>query len=78
MDVAKTLAVLSALSGFAGACVLFFWTFGFEMPGTFLRTHDDVAQGSARNARRQVMQKVGLGLLVLSFLLNLISILSSN
>jgi hypothetical protein len=75
MDLAKTLAVLSAVSGLAGTCVLFFWTFGFEMPGVFLPPHDEVTRASARNARRHVMQKVGLGLLVLSFLLNLIAVL---
>jgi hypothetical protein len=76
MAASKILALLSALSGFAGTSILFFWTFGFEMPGAFFTTRGHVSQASTRNARRSIMQKIGFGLLGLSFLLNLITILS--
>jgi len=75
MAASKILALLSAISGFAGTSILFFWTFGFEMPGAFFTSRGQVSQASARNVRRSIMQKIGFGLLGLSFLLTLITIL---
>jgi hypothetical protein len=75
MAASKILALLSAVSGFAGTTILLFWTFGFEMPGAFYGSRGRVNEASERNARRSIMQKIGFGLLGLSFLLTLITIL---
>jgi len=75
MVLAKALGLLAAVTGIAGTTILFFWTFGFEMPGMFFLPPDEIARASARNARRVVMQRIGFGFLVLSYLASLIGIL---
>jgi hypothetical protein len=72
---AKALGLLSAVSGAAGTCSLYLGTFGFEMPGLFNRSNDEVMQASARNKRRLILQPLGLFLLLVSFVLAGISIL---
>jgi len=75
MALAKALGLLAAVTGLAGTTILFFWTFGFEMPGMFLLPAGETTRASERNARRVVMQRIGFGLLVLSYLASLTDVL---
>jgi hypothetical protein len=63
----KILEIFAALSGAAGTGFLYFGTFGFES-FPYYSNHELVRAVSARNKRRLLMQRIGLGLLMPSFL----------
>lgn len=69
-SIAKAIEIAAALFGAVGTGFLYKGTFGFEAFPAFL-SHDDVRQIGDRNRRRQRMQRIGLGLLLLSFLCGL-------
>jgi hypothetical protein len=66
----RWLNVAAAILGSLGAMILFKWSFGFES----LPYYDDRAGTISkalglRNRRRQTMQRVGLALILISFVL---------
>ena len=68
--VARMLEIVSALSGAGGTAFLYKGTFGFESLSPY--SSSKIVEGVAtRNQRRLRMQRLGLGLLMLSFLCSL-------
>jgi hypothetical protein len=64
----KIVGLLSAISGAVGTLLLFFGSFAYEQPSYYANQKliDDMVK---RNKRRQLLQRTGLGLLMLSFVL---------
>jgi hypothetical protein len=64
----RALSLLSALAGIAGTIVLFNGSFAYE---TMMHwsSRDMASQMAQRNRRRKRLQQVGLGLLLVSFVL---------
>ncbi|MFI5420387.1 MAG: hypothetical protein ACHQ1H_05420 [Nitrososphaerales archaeon] len=68
MTLAKALNVASALFGAAGTILLFKGSFTFETPTTWMS--DEIEKQMAeRNERRQLLQRLGLSGLLISFIL---------
>ena len=68
MTGAQIVGLLSAVSGAVGTLFLFFGSFAYEQlsPNTNPEIIRDMAE---RNKRRRFRQRIGLGLLMLSFVL---------
>lgn len=67
---AKILEIAAALSGATGTAFLYFGTFGFEgFP--YYANHEIVQIVGERNRRRLLKQRIGLALLMASFLCSL-------
>jgi len=71
---AKILGLLSALFGAGGTLLLFFGSFAFEGFAPYYNKEIIDAQVK-RNKRRQRLQRAGLSLLLLSFVLAGLSVL---
>jgi hypothetical protein len=73
MSAIQLMTLGSAGLGFAGTVFLFLGTYGFEPREGAVFGGPTVDEGNkkvnARNARRRLNQRIGLGLLCLSFLL---------
>ena len=68
MTAAQIVGLLSAVSGAVGTLFLFFGSFAYEQLSPY--TNPEIIRDIAkRNKRRQFRQGVGLGLLMLSFVL---------
>jgi hypothetical protein len=74
MSAAKIVGMLSAIFGAGGTLVLFFGSFSYEGFGQY-ENKQSIDAKIKRNERRQCLQRVGLGLLMLSFLLAGVSVL---
>jgi hypothetical protein len=74
MSIAKIFGLLSALAGAGGTLLLFFGSFSYE---GFQPYHNQqtIAAQVERNKRRQLLQRWGLGFLLLSFVLAFFSVL---
>jgi hypothetical protein len=65
---AQIVGLLSAVSGAVGTLFLFFGSFAYEQLPPY--TNPEIIRDMAeRNKRRQFRQRIGLGLLMLSFVL---------
>jgi hypothetical protein len=65
---AQIVGLLSAVSGAVGTLFLFFGSFAYEQLSPY--TNPEIIRDLAkRNKRRQFRQRIGLGLLMLSFVL---------
>jgi hypothetical protein len=74
MTVAKVIGLLSAAAGAVGTLLLFFGSFAYEQPPAYFTK--EMADGlRERNRRRQRLRRVGLGFLMLSFVLGGISVI---
>jgi hypothetical protein len=69
----KTLSAASAILGAAGTILIFRGSFTYESPGGWM-TPPLIGEMTQRNRRRQVLQRAGLTLLTLSFVLQGISL----
>ena len=68
MTAAKVVGLLSAGAGAAGTLLLFFGSFAYEVPPAYF--NQEMVDGlRKRNKRRQQLQRAGLALLMLSFVL---------
>lgn len=69
MNVTKAVNIASAIIGVAGTVLLYKGTFGLVVPGFYYM--DDAGNEAIRKAndRRQLLQRIGLGMLTLSFFL---------
>lgn len=72
-DIAKIVGIASALLGAIGSFLLYTGTFGFEAPSPYASAKF-LADMKARNRRRYILQRIGFGLLMLSFALGGISV----
>jgi hypothetical protein len=72
----QIIGLLSAVSGAVGTLFLFFGSFAYEQPSYYANQKliDDMIK---RNKRRQLLQRTGLGLLMLSFVLGGASVVLS-
>lgn len=68
MNITKALNITSAVVGIMGTVLMYRGTFGFVMSGAFMGTAADPATNKANN-RRQLLQRLGLALLTVSFVL---------
>jgi hypothetical protein len=68
MTLGRWINLVAVALGAIGALVLYKWSFAFESFGQYYDAASVKAQ-SARNLRRQMMQRVGLGLICASFAL---------
>jgi hypothetical protein len=64
----KILGLVSAASGAVGTLLLFFGSFAYEQPPYYTKPAM-IAALIKRNKRRQLLQRAGLGLIMLSFVL---------
>jgi hypothetical protein len=65
---AQIVGLLSAVSGAVGTLFLFFGSFAYEQPPAYMSR--ELVDGLVkRNKRRQLLQRIGLGFLMLSFVL---------
>jgi hypothetical protein len=71
----KILGLVSAASGAIGTLLLFFGSFAYEQPPYYTKPAM-IAALIKRNKRRQLLQRTGLGLIMLSFVLAGFSVLS--
>jgi len=70
----KIIGVLSAISGAGGTFLLYKGSFAYEQ-FPYYTSRASVAEASQRNRRRQRLQRAGLSLIMLSFVLAGISVL---
>jgi hypothetical protein len=75
VTVSKILGLVSAASGALGTLLLFFGSFAYEQPAYYM-SKNAIDVMVKRNKRRQLLQRAGLGLLMLSFVLAGLSLLS--
>jgi hypothetical protein len=75
VTVSKIVGLVSAASGALGTLLLFFGSFAYEQPAYYMSKNMNDAMVK-RNTRRQVFQRMGLGLIMLSFVLAGLSVLS--
>ena len=68
----QILNIFSSLCGVTGTIVLFKGSFAYETMPHYMGTQS-ASEMSARNARRNRLQKLGMFLLVASFILTIIS-----
>lgn len=68
MNITKALNIASAVVGFAGTVLMYKGTFGLVVPGAYMNP-SLLAEMKRANDRRQLLQKSGLLLLTVSFLL---------
>ena len=68
MNITKALNIISAVVGFVGTVLMYKGTFGLVVPGAYMSTAL-LAEMKRANDRRQLLQKSGLLLLTVSFLL---------
>jgi hypothetical protein len=71
----KILGLVSAASGAFGTLLLFFGSFAYEQPAYYM-SKNAIDVMVKRNKRRQVFQRMGLGLIMLSFVVAGLSVLS--
>jgi len=69
-DVTTTqiVGLLSAVSGAVGTLFLFFGSFAYEQPPAYMNA-EIIGAMTKRNKRRRLLQQIGLGFLMLSFVL---------
>jgi hypothetical protein len=69
-DVTTTqiVGLLSAISGAVGTLFLFFGSFAYEQPSAYMNA-ELIGDMVKRNKKRQFRQRIGLGFLMLSFVL---------
>jgi hypothetical protein len=72
----QIVGLLSAVSGAVGTLFLFFGSFAYEQLSPYVNSKiiDDIAR---RNRKRQFRQRIGLGFLMLSFILAGLSVMLS-
>lgn len=75
MTFSKILGLVSAASGAFGTLLLFFGSFAYEQPAYYM-SKNAIDVIIKRNKRRQLFQRAGLGLIMISFLLAGLSVLS--
>jgi hypothetical protein len=68
LSASKVIGLLSALAGAVGTAMLYKGSFAFEAPAAYA-SPEFVAAMSKRNRNRQLLQRLGLALLTLSFVL---------
>lgn len=68
MNITKALNIVSAAAGFIGTLMMSKGTFGFVVAGAYMDVAGDAATRKA-NDRRAYLQRWGLALLTVSFLL---------
>jgi hypothetical protein len=71
----KIVGLISAASGAFGTLLLFFGSFAYEQPPYYTKPAM-IAALIKRNKRRQLLQRAGLGFIMLSFVLAGLSVLS--
>jgi hypothetical protein len=71
----KILGLASAASGAFGTLLLFFGSFAYEQPAYYM-SKNSIDAMVQRNKKRQLLQRAGLGLIMLSFVLAGLSVLS--
>ena len=69
MTAAKIVGLLSAALGALGTLLLFFGSFAYEQPSPTSTKKRSTAYDSGTSGGRQCLQRAGLGLLMLSFVL---------
>lgn len=74
MTTAKIFGLLSAILGAAGTVCLYLGSFAYEQ-FPYYASRASVAETSRRNRKRQRLQRVGLALIMISFVLAGISVL---
>jgi hypothetical protein len=76
MTIPHIVGLLSAVSGAVGTLFLFFGSFAYEQLSPYVNSTiiDDMA---GRNRKRQFRQRIGLGFLMLSFVLGGASVVLS-
>jgi len=75
VTISKILGLVSAASGALGTLLLFFGSFAYEQPAYYM-SKNMIDAMVKRNKRRQLFQRAGLGLIMISFLLAGFSVLS--
>ena len=75
MTASKILGLASAASGAFGTLLLFFGSFAYEQPAYYM-SKNSIDAMVKRNKKRQLLQRAGLGLIMLSFVLAGLSVLS--
>ncbi len=75
--ISKALGVASAVSGAIGTTLLFKGSFAFEPVGSFYTDAETTRITSARNRKRLLLQRTGLGFLMLSFILAGLSVIAN-
>jgi hypothetical protein len=73
LTIGKTIALASAVAGAIGTLLIYRGSFAFESPG-FIVDDELMKKINARNRRRHILQRLGLGLLMISFVLAGISV----
>ena len=68
MTISRIVGLLSAVTGAVGTLLLFFGGFAYEQP-SYYANQKLIDAMVKRNKRRQLLQRTGLGLLMLSFVL---------
>jgi hypothetical protein len=71
----KIIGLVSAASGAFGTLLLFYGSFVYEQPAYYM-SKNMIDAMVKRNKRRQLFQRAGLGLIMLSFVLAGLSVLS--
>jgi hypothetical protein len=74
MTAAQVVGLLSAASGAVGTLFLFFGSFAYEQPSAYMN-HEFIDAMVKRNKRRRLFQNMGLGFLMLSFVLAGLSVM---
>jgi hypothetical protein len=64
----QMVGLLSAASGAVGTIFLFFGSFAYEQPSAYM-SPELIGDMVKRNKKRQFRQRIGLGLLMISFFL---------
>jgi hypothetical protein len=75
VTVSKILGLVSAASGALGTLLLFFGSFSYEQPAYYM-SKNSIDAMVKRNKKRQSLQRASLGLIMLSFVLAGLSVLS--
>lgn len=74
MTALQVLTFFSAIFGAAGAVVLFFGSYALEPNAAFgFANPPEQARVDARNSRRVLVQRIGLGLILMAFVLQGVS-----
>jgi hypothetical protein len=68
VTISHIVGLLSAVSGAVGTLFLFFGSFAYEQPSAYMSLQL-IADMVKRNKKRQFRQRIGLGFLMLSFVL---------
>jgi hypothetical protein len=68
VTISHIVGLLSAVSGAVGTLFLFFGSFAYEQPSAYM-SPQLIGDMVKRNKKRQFRQRIGLGFLMLSFVL---------